>query len=63
MSGLSRMIVPFKLAGTLLAYSLAMPFLAFVGTHAVMKYAEKGAHHVSHLAAMLGIELVKKRTF
>jgi len=29
----------------------------------VMKYAEKGAHHVSHLAAMLGIELVKKRTF
>jgi len=63
MRGLSRLVVPFKLAGALVAYSLAMPLLAFVGTHAMMKYAEKGAHHLSHLAAMLGIELIKKRDF
>ena len=63
MNRLSRLIVPFKLAAALLAYTIAMPFLALTGPHLVMRYAEKGAHHLSHLAAIVGIELVPKRDF
>jgi cellulose synthase/poly-beta-1,6-N-acetylglucosamine synthase-like glycosyltransferase len=58
-----RILVCFKIAGALLVYTLAMPILAVIGKHALMKYAEKGAHHLSHLAAMMGFELIKKRDF
>jgi len=60
---LSRILAPLKSAGALTAYTLAIPFFAVTGTHAVMRYAEKGAHHLSRLAAMMGIELAKKRDF
>jgi hypothetical protein len=59
----SKIIIPLKSAILTLAYAAAMPIFAFIGPHAVVKYAEKGAHHVSRLAAMLGIQLVKKREF
>ncbi len=60
---LSRMLISIKVAGALLLYILAMPFLAVIGKHAVMKYSEKGAHHLSHLLAALGVELLKRRNF
>jgi len=60
---LTRTLTPIKSVGALMAYALAMPFLALIGPHMVLKYAEKGAHHLSRLAAMLGIELVKQRDF
>jgi len=62
-SGFSRFMVPVKSIGALLAYTLAAPFCACLGSHALMKYLEKGCHHLSRLLAMLGIELVKKRNF
>jgi len=62
-SRLTRTLTPIKSVGALMAYTLAMPFLALIGPHMVLKYAEKGAHHLSRLAAMLGIEIVKKRDF
>lgn len=61
--GLSSVIVAMKLITAILAYMLVLPFCAFVGTHAVMKYTEKGAYHLSRLFSMLGIELIKKRDF
>jgi len=62
-SQLTRTLTCIKSVGALMAYALAIPFLALIGPHMVLKYAEKGAHHLSRLAAMLGIELVKKRDF
>jgi succinoglycan biosynthesis protein ExoM len=47
----------------LLVYSLILPFSFIVGTHEVMKYAEKAVHHLSRLVAMLGVELHKRRDF
>jgi succinoglycan biosynthesis protein ExoM len=60
---LSKITTAITSAGAVIAYSLAIPLLALIGTHMVMKYAEKGAHHLSCLATMMGIELVKKRDF
>jgi len=61
--GLSRISVPLKLASATGAYIIALPFAACLGTHMVVKCLEGGCHHLSWLAAMLGIELVKKRNF
>ncbi|WP_435550558.1 glycosyltransferase family 2 protein [Desulfobacterium sp. N47] len=61
--GLSRVIAPAKSLFALLVYTLYIPFCICIGTHMVIKYAEKGANHMSQLFAMLGIELVKKRNF
>lgn len=44
-------------------YFLALPISLFLGTHILVKCLEKGAHHLSGLFAMVGIELVKKRDF
>ena len=62
-SNLSGILVPIKAVVALTAYALAMPFFALMGSHMILKYAGKGAHHLSRLAAMMGIELVKKRNF
>jgi len=61
--GLSRIIVPMKSIGALLVYALATPFCACMGSHVLMNCIEKGAHHLSRLCAMIGIELIKKRNF
>ncbi|MEW6187424.1 MAG: glycosyltransferase family A protein [Thermodesulfobacteriota bacterium] len=59
----TAVIDPLKSIGALMAYALAFPIYLFVGTHMIMRVLEKGGHHMSHLLAMLGIELVKKRNF
>jgi len=61
--GLSKVLVPMKSIAALLVYTLILPFCAFVGSHAVIKYAAKGVYHLSWLLAMLGIDLAKKRNF
>jgi len=61
--GLSRVTVPVKSIVALLIYALILPFCSFAGSHSVMKYLERGAHHMSRLFAMMGIELVKQRNF
>ncbi len=61
--GLSKVIVTMKLITAILAYLLVLPFCVFGGSHAVMKYSEKGAYHLSRLLAMMGIDLVNKRDF
>jgi len=60
---LSKVTVPFKSIFALLVYAIALPFCVFLGSHTLMKFLEKGFHHLSHLLAMLGIELVKTRSF
>jgi succinoglycan biosynthesis protein ExoM len=61
--GLSRATMPIKLFAAACAYAIVAPFCACIGNHVLMNCLEKGAHHLSRLLAMLGIELVKKRTF
>lgn len=61
--GLSKVFVPMKSITALFVYTLILPFCFLFGSHAVIKVAEKGAHHLSRLFAMIGIELVKKRKF
>jgi len=61
--GLSRVLAPMKSIAALLVYTLILPFCALYGSHAVMKYAEKGLYHLSWLLAILGIDLAKKRNF
>lgn len=60
---LYRIIMPIKSFGALVTYILFMPLIALLGTHMIMKYAEKSAHHLSRLAATIGIELIKERNF
>ena len=61
--GFSSVMAPMKSVGALVTYAVVLPFCVPVGTHLVMKYLEKGAHHLSRLCAILRIELVKKRDF
>ena len=61
--GLSRMAVPMKAAAALAIYTLMLPFCALIGSHAVMRYAEKIVYHLSWLMAMIGIDLARKRDF
>jgi succinoglycan biosynthesis protein ExoM len=63
MRGLSMVTVPLKSTAALMTYALAVPFVACLGSHVLMKCLERGCHHLSRLLAMLGIELVKKRNF
>jgi glycosyltransferase involved in cell wall biosynthesis len=63
MRGFSRVIVPMKSIAALLVYTLILPFCPFFGRYVVVKYAEKGAYHLSFLLSMIGIELIKKRNF
>lgn len=61
LQGVSKVIIPMKSIIALLVYSLILPFNAFIGSHAVIKYAEKCAYHLSWLLTMLGFDLAKKR--
>jgi len=61
--GLSKVTAPMKALTALLVYALVLPFSVFIGSHAVMLYAEKVAYHLSWLLAMLGIDLAKNRNF
>ena len=63
LSDSSRVIMHLKSTGALLAYALATPFCACLGTHLLVSCLERGGYHLSRLLAMLGIELVKKRNF
>jgi succinoglycan biosynthesis protein ExoM len=63
MHGLSWMKLPLKSISVLLAYVAALPFSLFLGSRAMMRCLVGGAHHFSRLCAILGVELVKKRTF
>lgn len=59
--GLSRVYIPMKVMIALLLYSLMLPLSTFVGSHAVIKYTEKWAYHMSWLLTMMGFNLAKKR--
>lgn len=61
LQGLSKVLVPVKSIVALLVYILILPFCIFIGSHEVVKYAEKVAYHSSWLMAMIGIDLAKKR--
>lgn len=61
--GFSRLVVPLKSIAAVLAYTVALPFSVFLGSHMLVKCLEGGGHHLSRLLAMLGIELIKKRDF
>ena len=50
-----------KAIAALLVYTLILPFCALIGSHAVIKYAEKCTYHLSWLLTMLGFDLAKKR--
>jgi glycosyltransferase involved in cell wall biosynthesis len=61
--GLSWVKVPMKSTVALMVYAVAIPFCACLGSHVLMNCLVRGAHHLSRLLTMLGIELVKKRDF
>jgi glycosyltransferase involved in cell wall biosynthesis len=63
MKGLHYVLFPIKSMVALIIYSIATLFWACFGTHLLMKYLEKWCYHLSHLCAMVGIELIKKRDF
>jgi succinoglycan biosynthesis protein ExoM len=63
MDGINKIILPVKSAGAVLAYALASPVCACLGSHVLMQCLERGCHHLSRLFAMMGIELVKRRDF
>jgi len=56
-------LMPMKSMAALLIYVMILPFSTLQGAHAVVKYASKGAYHMSWLLAMIGIDLGKKRNF
>jgi len=47
----------------ILLYSLATPVMIFGGFHLFMKYLIKLCHHLGRAFAVVGIELVRQRTF
>ncbi|MDD1777384.1 MAG: glycosyltransferase [Candidatus Helarchaeota archaeon] len=59
----ARVVALLKSAAILLAYAIALPFCACLGSHILVKCLEGGGYHLSRLCAMFGIELVKKRNF
>lgn len=60
---LNKTIILLRSATALLTYTVIQPICYLIGTHSVMKYAEKSAHHLSQLFAMFGIQLIDKRDF
>ena len=61
--GVSKVLIPIKRFAALLIYILILPFCVFIGSHAVIKYAEKATYHLCWLLTMLGFDLAKKRNF
>jgi glycosyltransferase involved in cell wall biosynthesis len=47
----------------LLLYALALPVLMLGGFHLAMKYLIKACHHLGRLSALVGIKLMRARTF
>lgn len=60
---IQKMLLLMKSIGAVVTYGAILPVCALIGTHAIMKYSEKGAHHLSQIFASFGIQLVKKRDF
>ena len=60
---------PFNIPGTLksvlalLIYIPSLPFLQLAGHHLFMKYLVKSCDHIGKLLAILGIDVVKERTW
>ncbi len=52
-----------KSACAIVVYAIALPVCALVGKHVLVNCLEKGAHHLSSLCALAGIELWPKRDF
>ncbi len=52
-----------KQAAATAVYAVVLPFSLIGGKHQAVRILEKGAHHLSGLAAMAGIELVRRRDF
>lgn len=63
MKGLALMSQSAKSAVAVLMYTFVLPFALFRGSHRVVNCIEKGAHHLSRLCAIAGIELIKQRNF
>ena len=61
--GLRKPLFAMKKAAAVAAYAVSLPFSLIGGKHLAVKCLENGAHHLSGLAAMAGIELVRKRDF
>jgi hypothetical protein len=59
--GISRVAVPLRSTGALVAYAIALPFSRCLGGHVLVKCLQGASYHLSLLLTMLGIELVKKR--
>ena len=59
--GITWVTVTLRSMIALMAYSLALPFSACLGSHILMHCLERGCYHLSRLLAILGIELIKKR--
>jgi len=59
--GISRIAVPLRSTGALVAYAIALPFSTCLGSHVMVKCLQGAGYHLSLLLAMLGVELIKKR--
>lgn len=61
--GSSKITAPLKAMTALIVYTILLPFGSLVGSHLLMKYAEKVTYHLSWLLAMAGVDLAKNRNF
>lgn len=61
LKGLQKVAAPTRAFVALCVYLMLLPFAAFVGSHAIIKYAEKVAYHSAWLLAMFGVNLSKQR--
>lgn len=52
-----------KYMTAVVAYAVALPVAACLGTHVWMKCLEKGCHHFGRFCAMFGIQLARRRDF
>lgn len=59
--GLSKVLAPMKAIAALMVYTFILPIGFLMGSHMLIKYAEKCAYHLSWLLTMLGFDLAKKR--
>lgn len=63
LKGPAKFMAPAKSMVAVGVYTLALPFAALRGKHALIKYQEKCVYHLSWLAAMVGINLANRRDF
>lgn len=61
--GIARPAQAIKCVIAVCAYAGWLPFACLLGTHVWMKCLERGAHHLSRLCAMGGIQLLRRRSF